>query len=474
MVMGELELKTELLVIGSGPGGYSAAFRAADLGLEVTMVDPSLSPGGVCLFQGCIPSKTYLHLSELLHDARRASDKGLSFGEPDIDLSRLRAWRDEVVNSMADGLVALCKRRGIELIGGKARFENSTTVSLDSSSVRRVCYDKVIIATGSSPIALPGISAPSGGRIMDSSHALALEEIPGTLMVVGGGYIGLELGLLYSRLGSKVKLVEFAEHLLQGVDRDLFDPLERQLTQSFDSIRTSTRVAELNETDSGVEVRLETTNGPAVEHVDRVLVAIGRTPNSGDLGLEQTRVEVGSHGEIVVDDQQRTADSRIFAVGDVTGQVMLAHTASRQGKVAAEVIAGQPSAYDVRAVPAIVYTDPQIGWCGLTEEQAIKQNIPVTIRRFPWKYSGRATTMGAADGLTKIVAEPESGRVLGFGITGRNAEELIAEGVLAIEMGALAEDLALCMHPHPSLSEITGETAELFLGHATHMLSQKT
>lgn len=473
MVMGELVLDTELLIIGSGPGGYGAAFRAADLGLEVTMVDPSLRPGGACLFRGCIPSKTYLFLSELIHDVRRAAHMGISFGEPKIDLCGLRGWCDEVVNTMADGLVTLCKQRGIELIAGLAQFEDSKTVRLSNSSIRRITFANVVIATGSSPISLPGISTIPGGRIMNSTNALALEEIPETLLVVGGGYIGLEIGLLYSDLGSKVTLVEFEDRLLSGVDRDLVDPLERRLAESFESIRLSTRVGELKETDSGVEVMLETGDETVIEQVDRMLVAIGRAPNTDGLGLEYTHVAVGPKGEIVVDEQQRTTDPHIFAAGDVTGGIMLAHTATREGKVAAEVIAGQPSAYDVRAIPAVVYTDPQIAWCGLTEEQALQENIPVKIQRFPWKYSGRAKTMGATDGLTKMLVDPNNGRILGLGITGRNTEGLIAEGVLAIEMGALAEDLALCMHPHPTLSETEGEAAELFLGNATHILSKK-
>ncbi|WP_153305792.1 dihydrolipoyl dehydrogenase [Desulfogranum mediterraneum] len=473
MVMGELVVDTQVLVIGSGPGGYGAAFRAADLGLEVTLVDPAPRPGGVCLFQGCIPSKTFLFLSELIDDARRASAMGVSFAEPSIDLARVRAWREQVVDSMAKGLTTLCARRGIELISGKARFESADTVFVEDAAVRRIQFRQAIIATGSHPLALPGVPLVADGRIMDSSGALALADIPERLLVIGGGYIGLELGSLYAGLGSRVRLVELSDRLLGGVDRDLVLPLQRRLEQAFDSIRLQTRVTGLKECADQVEVSLEIDGRTSTESVERVLVAIGRAANSDGLGLDRAGVRVGPGGEIVVDEQQRTNVAQIFAVGDVCGGMMLAHTATRQGKVAAEVIAGQASAFDVRAVPAVVYTDPQVAWCGLSEEQARQNKLPVRVERFPWKYSGRAATMGATDGLTKLLVDPESGRILGLGITGRDAEGLIAEGVLAIEMGALAEDLALSIHPHPTLSETEAEAAELYSGSATHLLAGK-
>ena len=334
-------------------------------------------------------------------------------------------------------------------------------------------FRHAIIATGSRPIAFPGTEFKPGGRIMSSTGALALADVPQNLLIIGGGYVGLELGTVYAALGSRVSLVELADRLLPGVDSDLVEPLHRRLTSIFDSIHLNTKVASIQETDNGVTVVLEGDIEKPEQQYDRVLVAIGRRPSSADIGLESTQVELDDRGFIKVDDQLRTTDERIFAVGDVAGGLMLAHKATREGKVAAEVIAGQPSAFDVRAIPAVVYTDPQIAWCGLTEEEARAQNISIEIQRFPWKFSGRATTMGAPEGLTKIIVDPDSGRIIGVGICGRDTEGLISEGVLAIEMGALAEDMALSIHPHPTLSETEGEAAELYLGSATHILSVK-
>ena len=473
MVMGELEQETEVLVVGSGPGGYAAAFRAADLGLDVTMVDPARRPGGVCLYKGCIPSKTFLFLSELIHDAERAEHMGIVFDKPRIDLKALREWKGNVIDSMANGLVSLSNRRGVQLIQGRAYFENSNSARIHDAEVSRIKFRHAIIATGSRPIAFPGTEFQSGSRIMSSTGALALADVPPTLLIIGGGYVGLELGTVYAALGSRVSLVELEDRLLIGVDRDLVEPLYRRLEKIFETINLQTKVATMQENDKGVDVILEGDVEQLQQHFDRVLVAIGRKASSEDIGLENTQVELDEIGFIKVDDRQRTADERIFAVGDVVGGLMLAHKATREGKVAAEVIAGEPSAFDVRAIPAVVYTDPQIAWCGLTEEEARKQNIAISVQRFPWKFSGRATTMGAPEGLTKIIADPESGRILGVGIVGRDTEGLISEGVLAIEMGALAEDMALSIHPHPTLSETEGEAAELYLGSATHILSKK-
>ena len=472
MVMGELSQETEVLVIGSGPGGYAAAFRAADLGLDVTMVDTALRPGGVCLHKGCIPSKTFLFLAELIHDARRAESMGITFGKPQIDLEALRAWKGKVIDKMSGGLESLSNQRGVQVLKARAEFESSDAVRLHDAEISHIKFRHAIVATGSYPTPFPGTEFKSGGRIMSSTGALALADIPDSLLILGGGYVGLELGSVYAALGSRVSLVELEDRLLLGVDQDLVQPLHRRLEAIFETISLNTRVSALKENDNGVAVSFDGDVDNPGQTFDRVLVAIGRKPATQNLGLENTRVDLDKKGFVVVDAQQRTSDERIFAVGDVVGGYMLAHKASREGKVAAEVIAGQPSAFDVRAMPAVVYTDPQIAWCGVTEEQARKDNIKINVQRFPWKFSGRATTMGAPEGLTKIIIDPDTQRILGVGICGRDTEGLISEGVLAIEMGALAEDLALSVHPHPTLSETEGEAAEIFLGTATHILSR--
>ncbi|NNL76107.1 MAG: dihydrolipoyl dehydrogenase [Desulfobacterales bacterium] len=470
MVMGELTQEAEVLVIGSGPGGYAAAFRAADLGLDVTMVDPGARPGGVCLFKGCIPSKTFLFLSELIFDAAKADSMGISFDKPRIDLEGLRKWKGKVIDQMADGLVSLNNRRGVQLLKGRAEFESSDTIRIHESEVSHIKFRHAIIATGSQPIAFPGTAFKSSGRIMSSTGGLALADVPERLLVIGGGYVGLELGTVYAALGSRVSLVELEDRLLVGVDQDLVKPLHSKLNEIFEKISLKTKVVTMEEAENGVDVMLEGDIDNPRQTFDRVLVAIGRRPNSEAIGLENTKVKLDEKGFVIVDDRQRTADQRIYAAGDVVGGMMLAHKATREGKVAAEVIAGKPSAFDVRAIPAVVYTDPQIAWCGLTEEQALKEKRSVKVQRFPWKFSGRATTMGAPEGLTKIIVDPQNGRILGVGITGRDTEGLISEGVLAIEMGALAEDMALSIHPHPTLSETEAEAAEIFLGSATHIL----
>ena len=470
MVMGELAQETELLVIGGGPGGYAAAFRAADLGMDVALVDISDRPGGVCLFRGCIPSKTYLHLSELIYDAAHAAAMGLTFGPPEIDLETIRAHKNNVVDKLANGLVSLSESRGVQRIKGRVVFEGSNSVRIHESEISHIRYHHAILATGSRPIPFPGVPFRKGGRIMSSTGALALADIPSTLLVVGGGYVGLELGSVYASLGSKVSVVELGDRLLPGVDSDLVVPLKRRLESSFESIMLDTRVTALNEDDDQVVV---TFGNERQENFDRVLVAIGRHPNTKNLRLENTGVKLNDQGFVIVDEHMRTADEKIFAIGDVIGGMMLAHKATYEGKIAAEVIGGEPSAFDARAIPAVVYTDPQIAYCGLTEEDARKQNIKVEVNRFPWKFSGRATTMGAPEGLTKMIIEADSGRILGVGFTGRDAEGLISEGVLAVEMGALAQDLALSIHPHPTLSETAMETAEIYTGSATHIIARR-
>jgi dihydrolipoamide dehydrogenase len=473
MVVGELTQDTEVLVIGGGPGGYAAAFRAADLGLEVTMIDEAGGPGGVCLYRGCIPSKTLLFVAELLHDAGRAEEMGLAFGRPRVDLERLRGWLDSVIGKLAGGLASLSERRGIQLVQARATFVAPDRVRLHGSEISRFRFRHAIIATGSDTTPLPGVEFREGGRIVDSSGALSLCDIPETLLVVGGGYVGLELGSVFAALGSRVTLVEGRDYLLPGMDQELVRPLRRRVEQSFDSVLLGTRAMSLTEGADRVDVVLDGQAGSSTRSFARVLVAIGRHPNTQGLGLEATKVRLDGRGFIEVDEQCRTSDERIFAVGDVTGGAMLAHKAMREGKVAAEAIAGQPSVFDVRAIPAVVYTDPQVAWCGLTEEQARGESRKVKVSRFPWSASGRAATMGAGEGLTKVVFDAESGRVLGMGIVGRGAGEMIGEGILAVEMGALAEDLALTMHPHPTLSETEGEVAEAFLGSATHLMPTK-
>ncbi len=473
MVMGELTQEAQVLVIGSGPGGYAAAFRAADLGLEVTMVDVAPKPGGECLYRGCIPSKTLLSLAELIYDADRADTRGLTFGKPKIDLDRLRAWKDEVVEKLGQGLVTLSKKRGVQLIQGRAEFESSDMVRLHDSEISHIKFRQAILATGSASTPWPGVAIQKGGRIMDSTGALVLADVPQSLLIVGGGYIALEMGMVYASLGSRVTVTVRSDRLLRGADADLVGPLMIRLKDVFEGVHFHTVPSTMTEDEKGVEVAWEGDTKGMPTRFDRVLVAIGRSPNTEAIGLEKTKVKMNKRGYVEVDAQQRTSDSRIFAVGDVVGGPLLAHKAFREGKVAAEVIAGRPSAFDVRAIPAVVFTDPQIAWAGLTEDEAKAQGRPVKVERYPWKFSSRATTMGAGEGLTKMLVDPETNRVLGLGAVGRHAEGLITEGVLAVEMGALAEDVGLSIHPHPTLAETVGEVAEIFLGSVTDLLPKQ-
>ena len=473
MVMGELSQDTELLVIGAGPGGYAAAFRAADLGMDVTMVDMENRPGGECIFRGCIPSKALLFLADLLHDARRVEDMGVKFSEPKLDLDRIRDWKNEVIDQLAQGLVTLSEKRGIQRIQGRALFESPNQVRLQDSDVSKIKFRRAVLATGSYPRPLPNIPFERGSRIMDSAGALELPDIPERLLIVGGGYVSMEMGTVYAALGSRVTVAVRSERLLRGADPDLVEPLVKKLQGMFENIHFNTRVASMKEKADEVDVKLEGEVGKAAQHFDRVLVAIGRKPSSDGIGLENTGVKVNDRGYVEVDEKRRTADENIFAVGDVAGGPLLAHKAFREGKVAAEVIKGLPSAFDVRAIPAVVYTDPQVAWCGLREESARREKKNIDVVRYPWKFSGRAATVGVQEGLTKLVIDPDSGRVLGVGITGRSTEGLISEGVLAVEMGAVAEDVGFSIHPHPTLSETVGEAAEIFVGSVTHHLPKK-
>ena len=473
MVMGELSEETEVLVIGAGPGGYAAAFRAADLGMEVALVDVEERPGGVCLLRGCIPSKALLFLADLLHDSRRVEEMGIKFTEPQIDVDRIREWKDGVVDELTAGLATLCKKRGVQFIRGRAAFESSSEVRLQDSDTSRIKFRQVILATGSHPRPFPDIPFEKGSRIMDSAGALELPDVPESLLIIGGGYVGLEMGTVYAALGTEVTVAVRSERLLREADPDLVEPLLKKLKATFKNIHFNTSVASIKEKEKTVEVKLEGEADKAEQSFARVLVAIGRKPNSQGIGLDKTKVRMNEKGYVQVDEKRRTAEENIFAIGDVAGGPLLAHKAFREGKVAAEVIKGLPSAFDVRAIPAVVYTDPQVAWCGLREETARREKRKVEVERYPWKYSSRAATMGAKEGLTKILIDPDSGRILGVGITGKNTEGLISEGVLAMEMGALAEDVGFSIHPHPTLSETVGEAAEMFVGSVTHHMPKK-
>lgn len=471
MVMGELPVETEVVVVGGGPGGYAAAFRAADLGMDVTLVTDEPRLGGVCLLRGCIPSKTLLSLTELIHSTRLTPAMGVSFGEPEIDLDALRAWENNVVERLTKGLSQLCERRGVHVVQARATFNGPDSLHLQSADAHGLTFKHAVIATGSRPIPLPDVNFSS--RIMDSSAALELEDIPQKLLVVGGGYVGLEMGMVYASLGSEVTLVEMTERLLPSADPDLVKPLARTVEELFADVYLSSKVTEVTEEKNKVRVSVEGEADLSDAVFDRVLVAIGRRPNSDALGLKAANVEITTRGSILVDEQRRTTNERIFAVGDVAGGMLLAHEAMREGKVAAEAIAGQPAAFDARAIPAVVYTDPQVAWCGLTEQDAAAQKRNIAVARFPWNASGRAVSMGVTDGFTKVIMDKRSHQVLGVGMVGRHAELLIAEGVLAVEMGAVAEDLALTIHPHPTLTETLGEAAEMLLGNATHVFRRR-
>ncbi len=463
--------KSRLAVIGAGPGGYTAAFHAAQLGMEVTMIDSRDNPGGVCLNVGCIPSKALLHAAGVIAESRHAADFGLKFADPELDLDKLRSWKDKIVKQLTGGLGQLSKKHKVRYIQGHAEFKDSSFLKVKTDSgIEDINFDYAVVATGSVPAKIPGINLESE-RVMDSTGALSLPDIPGKLLVVGGGYIGLELGSVYSGLGSSVSVVEFMDTLLPGADQDLVRPLERRIKKSFDQIYLSTKVTGMKETSSGVAVTFEGKINEEKEY-DRVLVAIGRKPFSGGLGLENTKVELDKAGFIKVDNQMKTADPHIFAIGDIAGQPMLAHKGMREAKVAVEVIAGQNSVFDNRVIPAVVFTDPEIAWAGITEPEAKEQGLDIKVTKFPWGASGRSLTMGRNEGLTKMVIDAASGSILGVGITGSHAGELIAEGALAIEMGAVAEDLAMTIHTHPTLSETVGEAAEIFTGFSTHVFTR--
>jgi dihydrolipoamide dehydrogenase len=464
-----------IAVIGGGPGGYAAAFLAADLGMKVTLIDPELNPGGVCLYRGCIPSKALLHVAKLIDESRHAKNWGIDYADPKIDLPRLRSWKEGVIKKLTGGLGQLSKQRKVEYIQGRAAFKNSNTlrVSRTNGAEDSLTFDRIVIATGSRPAIIPSLKLETP-RMMDSTSALDLSDVPPTLLVIGGGYIGLELGTVYAALGTKVSVVEMLPGLLPGADRDLVLPLHKRMEKIFDSILVNTTVAAVKEESNGIRVTFE---GPEVKEreklFDKVLVSVGRKPNSEIPGLDKTQVKLGQRGFIQVNKQLQTDDPTIYAIGDVVGEPMLAHKATHEGRTAAEAIAGHKVAFEPNAIPAVVFTDPEIAWCGLTETQAQKENREIKSARFPWAASGRAMTIDRTEGMTKLIIDPQTERVLGVGIVGVGAGELIAEGVLAIEMGALAHDIALTIHPHPTLSETLMNSAEVFFGTSTDIYRPK-
>lgn len=467
--------KRQLVVIGGGPGGYAAAFYAADKGMKVTLIDPDINPGGVCLYRGCIPSKALLHVARLISEAGEAKVWGVEFSEPKINLKKLNSWKNGVIDKLTRGLGQLCVSRKIEYIRGKAVFVNNQTLEVkrENNKTEKLTFEHAILAAGSIPATIPSLPVDAR-RVLNSTSALEIDEIPKTLLVVGGGYIGLELGTVYAVLGSKVTVVEMLPGLLPGADRDLVAPLERRLQSLFDAIFLNTRVADMKIQKNGCRVALEGKDtGKKEKLFDKVLIAVGRKPNSSDLGLQNTKIETDERGFIKINDQRRTAEQSIYAIGDIAGEPMLAHKASHEAKVAVDAAAGGKAVFEPRAIPAVVFTDPEIAWCGLTETRAKENKKYIEVARFPWGASGRAVTLGRSDGLTKLIIDPETNFILGVGITGPGAGNLISEGVLAVEMAANVRDLELTIHPHPTLSETIMETAGVFLGQSTHLFRPK-
>lgn len=451
----------DLVVIGAGPGGYAAAFKAAELGLKVTLIDPEVNPGGVCLHRGCIPSKALLHVAKLISEAEESEAIGVKFTAPKIAIDRVREWKNGVVETLTAGLGGKVKKMKLTYLRGTARFMDSRTVALEMVDGPRseLKFKQAIIATGSRPLLLPGLDT-AGERIMDSTGALDLSSVPKTLLVVGGGYIGLELGSAYAAMGSQVSVVEMTDGLLPGCDRDLVSVLKRRLDKKFTEIMVKTKVIGLKEQKNGVAVTLEDKKGEQTsKRFEKVLISIGRKPNTENLGLENTAIKINDKGFIAVDGQQRTAEEHVFAIGDIAGEPMLAHKAYAEANVAAEVAAGRKAVFDPRAIPAVVFTDPEIAWCGLTETEAREKKIKVKTAKMPWRGNGRTLTLGRDDGMTKLIIDPDSDQILGVAVAGPGAGELIAEGVLALEMAAVSEDLRKTIHPHPTLSETLYEAA---------------
>jgi dihydrolipoamide dehydrogenase len=466
-------LKTEIVVVGAGPGGYAAAFYAADLGKKVILIERDPRLGGVCLNRGCIPSKALLHAAHTVTSARESEHRGITFANPTIDVTKLRAWKESILTRLAGGIAQLAKMRGVQVINGRGYFEDSRTLRVETDQGQQfIQYEKAIIAVGSKS-AMPKAFDLGNPRVMTSREALDIEDIPENLLVIGGGYIGMELGTVYASLGSKVVLVEALDTILAGADPDLARPVIAHAKKAFKEIRLKTKVGKMATSGKQIKVEFDLDGQKKEELYDRVLVAVGRSPNAEDLGLENTKVSFDDKGFIHVDEKQQTTDPSIFAIGDIAGGILLAHKASKEARIAVEVIVGEDSAFSQITIPAVVFTDPELAWCGLTESEAKAKGIEVAVAKFPWAASGRALSFDRPDGLTKLIIDPDSERILGVGIVGTGAGELIAEGVLAVEMGATAKDLALTVHPHPTLSETLMEAAEAFYGHATHTMVRK-
>lgn len=465
---------TKLAVIGAGPGGYPAAFRAADLGMEVTLIDPEPNPGGVCLYRGCIPSKALLHAAAVLGEAENAKVMGISFSKPKVDTGKLAEWKKGVVDKLTGGIGQLANARKINYIQGTASFKDNKTLRIDSGGKEdgTLSFDYCIIATGSRPSGIPGFEVDNK-NIMDSTGALELEDVPSSMLIIGGGYIGLEIGTVYSALGCKITVAEMLNGLIQGADRDLVSVLQKKLKSEFESILLKTKVSGVRKTKKGLKVTLETSKGEEERTFEKILVAVGRKPNSENIGIDNINIETDDKGFIRVDSRRKTSEDNIYAIGDVAGEPMLAHKATHEGRIVAEVIAGQDSVYEPAAVPAVIFTDPEIAWCGITEADAKEKGMDINVSKFNWGASGRAVTLNRTDGLTKIMSDSETGRILGVGIAGPGAGELISEGVHAMEMASTSYDVAMTIHPHPTLSETFMEAAEMFHGSSTHVFRKK-
>lgn len=469
----EADMHAEVLVLGGGPGGYTAAFRAADLGKQVVLVERYPVLGGVCLNVGCIPSKALLHTAQVIHEAEEMTKNGVSFGAPNLDLAKIRGWKDQVTGTLTKGLSALAKQRKVSVVTGTGKFASDTLLHVQGSdSVKSISFDHAIIAAGSQPTKIP-VFPNEDPRMMDSTDALNLDDIPKRLLVVGGGIIGLEMATVYHALGSSISIVELLDQLIPGCDKDLVRPLHQRIKKQYENIYLNSKVTEINALKKGLKVSFEGGGAPATDTFDKILVAVGRRPNGRSIGAEHAGVEVNDAGFIPVDDRQRTNVPHIYAIGDIVGNPMLAHKATHEAKVAAEVIAGLPSAFQALTIPSVAYTDPEVAWMGLSEQQAKDQGIEYEKASFPWAASGRSLGIGRKEGVTKIICDKESKRLLGAGMVGTNAGELIAEAVLALEMGADAEDIGLTIHPHPTLSETLGFAAEMIDGTITDLYLKK-